>query len=125
VVTGYEASFPFNATLLGKVTVLTLTLPTKHAFIVTATVDLIGDGKDTGTLECDLNDPSATLNRYQSTLVPDSGGNEEDPITLTGATSAGGTISLVCSVVSSPPGATWETGSPVITAIPVATLVTS
>ena len=104
VVTGYEASFPFNAALLGKDTVLTLTLPTKHAFIVTATVELIGDGNDTGTLECDLDDPSATLNRYQATLVPDSGRNEELPITLTGATSVGGKISLVGSVVSNPPG---------------------
>lgn len=111
--------------MLGNDTVLTLTLPTNHAFVVTATVGLIGDGKDTGTLECDLDDPSATLNSYQATLVPDSGGNEEHPITLTGASSVGGKISLVCSVVSNPPGATWETGSPVITAIPVATLVTS
>lgn len=64
--------------------------PSGHAFIVTATVGLIGDGKDTGTLECDLDDPRATLNSYQATLVPDTGGNEELPITLTGATSAGG-----------------------------------
>jgi hypothetical protein len=125
VATGYEASFRFNAGLLTNTTVLTLTLPTNHAFLVTATVELIGDGKDTGTVECDLNDPSATLNRYQATLVPDSGRNEQDPIALTGATRVGGKISLVCSVISNPPGATWETGSPVITAIPVTKLVTS
>jgi hypothetical protein len=94
VVAGYLSSLGQSIGLTTTfTTVNSLALPA-GSFLVTAMVPMRTESL--GTVTCRLADSKGIISEASDTVTPDSDGIGEGDITLTGATTSGGTISVLC-----------------------------
>jgi hypothetical protein len=122
VVTGYHATGHGGTVSTSSRSVTSLTLPA-GSFIVNASVYLhiqSAEGEITNVADCRLIDGSGTVLDASAATVVLIGNTGAATLSLTGATSTGGTTQVLCtSSVNSD-----DLGTASITAIPVHTLVT-
>jgi hypothetical protein len=107
------------ATGSGVTDVVSQTLPAGD-YVVTAEIPI--GGSSPGTVTCSLSDSKGDLAYSYQTLSMDSSGYEYSTMTLTGATSNGGTIAVGCSQVPSTASFGAFAYDPVLTAVQVSTL---